>query len=68
MKKIKIKSNLHQFLTDKIKIQKHYLKNNPESNPSYHFIKKINSNINKNIGKLSLLNSLKGKDTKKFAK
>ena len=68
MKKFNIKSNLRQFLTDKIKTQKHNFQNNPESNPSYHFIKQINSNINKNIGKLSLLNSLKGKDTKKFAK
>ena len=70
MKKLNIKPNLRQFLTDKIKTQKNNPQNNPESNSSYHFVKQINSNINinKNIGKYSLLNSLKGKDTKKITK
>ena len=70
MKKINIKPNLRQFLTDKIKIQKNNTQDILISNNNYNFKKKINSNTHskKNIGKFSLLNSLKGKDTKKFAK
>ena len=70
MKKINIKPNLRQFLTDKIKIQKNNTQDIPISYNNYNFMKQINSNTHskKNIGKFSLLNSLKGKDTKKLAK
>ena len=59
-----IKPNLRQFLTDKIKTQKINLQNIPISNQSNNFIKQLNShtNSNKNIGKFSLLNSIKDKD------
>ena len=68
MMKINIKPNLRQFLTDKIKIQEKNLKNVSVPNQNNNFIKQINShtNSNKNIGKFSLLNSIKDKDNKKI--
>ena len=68
--KINIKPNLRQFLTDKIKIQDKNIKNVSVSNQNNNFIKQINShtNSNKNIGKFSLLNSIKDKDNKKVSK
>ena len=62
-----IKPNLRQFLTDKIKTQKINLQNISIANQNNNFIKQLNShtNSNKNIGKFSLLNSIKDKDTKK---
>lgn len=62
-----IKPNLRQFLTDKIKTQKINLQNIPILNQNNNFIKQLNShtNSNKNIGKFSLLNSIKDKDNKK---
>ena len=68
MKINNIKPNLRQFLTDKIKTQKINLQNVAISNKTNNFIKQINShnNSNKNIGKLSLLNSIKDKESKKI--
>ena len=70
MKKINIKPNLRQFLTDKIKPQKNNTQEVPISNPNYNFMKKININNNpkKSMGKFSLLNSLKVRGTKKITK
>ena len=68
--KINIKPNLRQFLTDKIKTQKKDFQKTSGSNQNSNLIKQINShtNSNKNIGKFSLLNSIKDKDNKKMAK
>ena len=68
--KINIKPNLRQFLTDKIKTQKKDFQKNSVSNQNTNLIKQINShtNSNKNIGKFSLLNSIKDKDNKKISK
>ena len=68
MKINNIKPNLRQFLTDKIKTQKINLQNVAISNKANNFIKQINShnNSNKNIGKFSLLNSIKDKENKKI--
>jgi len=65
-----IKPNLRQFLTGKIKTQKKDFQKNSGSNQKNNLIKQINShtNSNKNIGKFSLLNSIKDKDNKKMAK
>ena len=70
MMKINIKPNLRQFLTGKIKTQKKDFQKNSISNHKNNLIKQINShtNSNKNIGKFSLLNSIKDKDNKKMAK
>ena len=70
MKKINIKPNLRQFLTGKIKTQKKDFQKNTVSTQKNNLIKQINShtNSNKNIGKFSLLNSIKDKDNKKMAK
>ena len=70
MKKINIKPNLRQFLTGKIKTQKKDFQKNSVSTQKNNLIKQINShtNSNKNIGKFSLLNSIKDKDNKKMAK
>ena len=70
MMKINIKPNLRQFLTGKIKTQKKDFQKNSVSNQKNNLIKQINShtNSNKNIGKFSLLNSIKDKDNKKLAK
>ena len=73
MKKQGIKPNLRQFLSSKIKTQKkpsHNIKKIPSSNIPYNFTKQLNpnTNSNKNTEKLSLLNSLKGKDPKKLVK
>ena len=70
MMKINIKPNLRQFLTGKIKTQKKDFQKNSISNQKNNLIKQINShtNSNKNIGKFSLLNSIKDKDNKKMAK
>ena len=73
MKKQGIKPNLRQFLSSKIKAQKNSsqnIKKIPSSNIPYNFIKQLNSNTNsnKNTEKLSLLDSLKGKDPKKLVK
>ena len=69
MKINSIKPNLRQFLTDKIKIQKINLQNFPMPNQNNNFINKLNSHTssNKNIGKFSLLNSIKDKESKKIA-
>ena len=68
--KINIKPNLRQFLTDKIKTQKKDFQKTSGSNQNSNLIKQINShtNSNKNIGKFSLLNSIKDKDSKKISK
>ena len=68
MKINNIKPNLRQFLTDKIKTQKINLQNVAISNKANNLIKQINShnNSNKNIGKFSLLNSIKDKENKKI--
>ena len=68
MKINNIKPNLRQFLTDKIKTQKINLQNVDISNKANNLIKQINSNnnSNKNIGKFSLLNSIKDKENKKI--
>ena len=70
MMKINIKPNLRQFLTGKIKTQKKDFQKNSISNQKNNLIKQINShtNSNKNIGKFSLLNSIKDKDNKKISK
>ena len=70
MKKINIKSNIRQLLTDKTKTQKESNQIISISNPNYNFIKPINSHTssNKNINKISLLNSLKGRENKKITK
>ena len=70
MKKTNIKPNLRQFLTGKIKTQKKDFQKNSVSTQKNNLIKQINShtNSNKNIGKFSLLNSIKDKDNKKMAK
>ena len=70
MMKINIKPNLRQFLTGKIKTQKKDFQKNSASTQKTNLIKQINShtNSNKNIGKFSLLNSIKDKDNKKMAK
>ena len=70
MKIIGIKPNIRQFLDDKNKPQKEINHNKSISSPNYNFMKPINSytNSNKNIGKLSLLNSLKEKDNIKITK
>ena len=66
--KINIKPNLRQFLTDKMKTQKKNFQNIPLSNQNNNLINQINShtNSNKNIGKFSLLNSIKDKDNMKL--
>ena len=68
--KLNIKSNLRQFLTNKIKIQKMNIQNNQISKPSYNYMKKINphTNSNKNIENFSLLKSIKEKDDNKITK
>ena len=68
--KINIKPNLRQFLTDKIKTQNKDFQKNSVSNKNTYLINQINShtNSNKNIGKFSLLNSIKDKDNKKISK
>ena len=70
MKKIGIKPNLRQFLTNKIKSQKKSLQIIPTSNISSNITKKKNpnTNSNKNLEKISLLNTFKNKDSKKIAK
>ena len=70
MKIIGIKPNIRQYLDDKNNPQKEINHNKSISSPNYNFMKPIHSytNSNKNIGKLSLLNSLKEKDNKKITK
>ena len=64
-----MKTNLRQFLTSKIRTKKMISNNILISNQKENIINKINShaNSNKNLEKLSLINSLRDKDNTKIS-